>query len=156
VLDRTVGATFPSKLNVGVFFEMLWTPVSWKRLYISKCAQVVNYCKLKTYELDSVCVFDIPNGFWNVSKSWFWKKFVRGYGFQKRLDLDQNTFKNVCFTWELSLPWTAQSRQYFPKIRGGGVCWDISNRCILTNGWRYLNGHGSIRSPSDPFFSFFF
>ena len=48
----------------------------------------------------------------------------------------------------MSLPWTAQSGQCCPKIRGGGIFFEP---LYLKNGWRYENGHGSIRSSSAPF-----
>jgi len=55
------------------------------------------------------------------------KKFVRGLGSQKRLDLGEIRLKCFFYLRIEGLPWTAQSGHYSSKIRGGVVFCDISN-----------------------------
>jgi len=80
--------------------------------------------------LVSETVFEI------LKKKLFKKKNFVCYGFQKRLELGQIVFFFFFFfdCWESSLPWTAQSRQCYRKIRGCFFFFlDIPNSCICKN-----------------------
>ena len=67
------------------------------------------------------------------------KKFFRGLGFKRRLDLGQSTSKSFGLGGRLSS--TAQFGQCFPKLRGEFVLFflDTSIFLNLKNGWRYQN-----------------
>jgi len=105
-------------------------------LEISTCVQQVNYCKLTTpkytqrvnywkwihlqrlYTLSIfLTVFEIFGEKKTNKKNSLLKKVCQGLAVPSWLG--SQYVWNVCFNWELSLPWTEPSGQYFPKIRGG-------------------------------------
>ena len=90
-----------------MFFTFFCTPVSRKRLEVSKCAKQVNYCKFKDLQIWYIHFFDIPNGFLDIlKKTVFEKKNVSG----------ARGRKNV-------LTWIKTRLKYLPKLGIESLTW---------------------------------
>jgi len=139
------GWYFP-KIRGGGVFRVFFTPVSEKRLEISKCAQGVNYCKLRNLQIWYL-FFYTWNGFWEIlKKSFFRENFFRGHGFQKRHDLGKMRLR--CFSFLFSGNWESPPGQHSrgnisPKLRVGCFL-RYFEPLFLKNGWRSQNKHAVL------------
>ena len=88
--------------------------------------------------------FDISNDFSDILKKTVFEKSLSGARGRKNvLTWVKTRLKYLSYLGIESLPWAAQSRYYFPKIRGGGVFYVFLDPHISKNGSRYQNVSGT-------------
>jgi len=121
------------KLGVWMlgFFWDISNPCISELLETPKQVEQVNYWKSKDLQIWFYTLFRYLQRFLRYfEKKMFLKKVCPGLGVEKTSWRGSKYVQNGCFNWESSLPCTAQSGQYFPKIRGGGVFCAFSNPYI--------------------------
>jgi len=126
-----LGHHFPKNRSGGVI-EIFRTPVSQKRMEISKCAQQENYCKLNDLQVWFLTFFSISlTGFEIFRKVCFGIKVSQGLGVPKTSWLESKYVYNICLNCESRVsPGQHSQGKLSPKLGVGGVFWDFSNPSI--------------------------
>jgi len=77
-LTSTIGPLFPPNLGRGWFLQFFEPLYLENHKRYQKQSKTLSTYNLKIYKFDSIHLFDISNGFRDILKKLFLKKFVRG------------------------------------------------------------------------------
>jgi len=112
-LASTIGPIFPHNLGWRKIFAILWTLISRKLLKISENREDFLGVKFKDLRLLFYAFFRY---LWRFSR-YFEKSLSGAKGYKNNLPWVKIRLNYFSYLVIQSLSWTAQSRQYFPKIR---------------------------------------